>query len=327
MGSISKKEKEMKKKFRDFEDAREFVRALNLKGQKEWIEYSKSNKRPDDIPVHPERVYKKECKGMGDWLGTGNISNIAKSKNHLSFEDAQKFVQSLNLKNQQEWKEYSKSGKRPDDIPSSPNRVYKNKGWKGYGYWLGTGRIADQEKVFRSFEEARKFVQSLNLKNQQEWKEYSKSGKRPDDIPSPPNRVYKKEWVSWGNWLGTGRIADQEKVFRSFEEARKFVQSLNLKGQKEWREYSKSNNRPDDIPSAPEQVYKNKGWSGMGDWLGTRSIATKDIQYRSLEDAKKFVRKLKLKNQKEWLDYCASGDKPDDIPANPWRTYKTWEKR
>jgi hypothetical protein len=29
------------------------------------------------------------------------------------------------------------------------------------------------------------------------------------DIPANPVRIYEKEWISWGDWLGTGRIADQ----------------------------------------------------------------------------------------------------------------------
>ena len=36
-----------------------------------------------------------------------------------------------------------------------------------------------------------------------EWNEWSKSGQRPDDIPSQPYRSYKKEWRGWRDWLGT----------------------------------------------------------------------------------------------------------------------------
>ena len=46
------------------------------------------------------------------------------------------------------------------------------------------------------------------------------------------------------------------KNFRDFESAREFVISLNLKGDDGWREYCKSGNKPDDIPAAPWQVYK-----------------------------------------------------------------------
>ena len=50
-------------------------------------------------------------------------------------------------------------------------------------------------------------------------------------------------------------------------------------------------------------------------------------QFRDFEDAREFVRKLGLKNKKEWQEYCKSGNKPDDIPSNPWDVYKEWEKK
>ena len=58
------------------------------------------------------------------------------------------------------------------------------------------------------------------------------------------------------------------KIFCSFEEAREFVRELNLKGQKEWNEYCKSGNKPDNIPANPNRTYKNKGYVNSGDWLG-----------------------------------------------------------
>ena len=83
-------------------------------------------------------------------------------------------------------------------------------------------------KKYRSFTEARKFVRKLGLKSYNDWCEYRLSSKKPKDIPTAPNTVYKNDgWVSFGDWFGTGRIADQYKEFRPFEEARKFARSLN----------------------------------------------------------------------------------------------------
>ena len=65
------------------------------------------------------------------------------------------------------------------------------------------------KKKWRTFKEARKFVRSLKLKGESEWSKYSKSGKRPDDIPGHPGRNY-KEWKGWGDFLGIGRVANQD---------------------------------------------------------------------------------------------------------------------
>jgi hypothetical protein len=315
--------KEMKK-FRDFESARDFVRSLGLQRQKEWNDYCKSGDKPDNIPAKPERTYKKEWKGTGDWLGTGRVANF--NKQYRPFKDAREFVRSLGLKGVVKWIEYCKSGNKPDDIPVKPERTYKNE-WKSYGDWLGTGRIANQNKTYRPFKEAREFVHSLNLEGTQEWFEYCKSEDKPEDIPVSPIRTYKNEWKSYGDWLGTGTIASQNKQFHPFKDARDFVRSLGLKGDREWRNYCTSGNKPDDIPSAPERIYKNKGYLDLGDWLGTGTIAPKNMEFRPFKEAREFVRKLGLKNQKEWGEYCKSGNKPDDIPTNPWNVYKEWEKK
>ena len=59
----------------------------------------------------------------------------------------------------------------------------------------------------------------------------------------------------------------------------------------------------------------------MGDWLGTGTVAFDLRQYRSFKKARAFVHRLGLKSETEWRDYCKSGKKPNDIPANPIKTY------
>ncbi len=86
------------------------------------------------------------------------------------------------------------------------------------GDWLGTGRVANQNRVYRNFEDAKRFVQSLGIKNREEWGEYCKSGRKPNDVPNKPNYVYKIDWKGWGDWLRTGRIATQNRVYSKFED-------------------------------------------------------------------------------------------------------------
>jgi len=71
-----------------------------------------------------------------------------------------------------------------------------------------------------------------------------------------------------GDWLGTGTIASFLRQYRSFDEARTFARNLGLKSQKEWKDYCRSGEKPDDIPSKPDNGYADQGWAGMGDWLG-----------------------------------------------------------
>ena len=34
------------------------------------------------------------------------------------------------------------------------------------------------------------------------WREYCKSGQKPDGVPPNPDEVYKDRWISWCDWLG-----------------------------------------------------------------------------------------------------------------------------
>lgn len=329
-----------------FKEAREFVHSLRLKSGTEWRSYCSGEidtllPKPDNIPAHADRTYAKEgWSGMGDWLGTMTVA--PKDRDFLPFEEAREFVRSLGIKSLNEWYAYSKGelsslGNRPDNIPAIPSRTYKDKGWVSYGDWFGTDEIATYKREYRTFEDARAFAQSLNLKSGTEWSMYcqgkiSSLPPKPDDIPSNPQNTYKeKGWRGMGDWLGTNRVAPQFITYLTYDEARQFVRRLGLKGSSEWRDYCKGllknkGNKPDNIPAAPNAFYKDKDWLGYGDWLGTDVIATHLRQYRPFNEARKFARSLKLKSGTEWKKYCKGElgklpSKPDDVPASPNRTY------
>jgi hypothetical protein len=77
-----------------------------------------------------------------------------------------------------------------------------------------------QNKVYRSFEEAHKYVMQLQFRSREEYSKWCKSGQKPDDIPADPAAVYKDQWKGWGDWLGTGYIIPANRTYRSFTEAR-----------------------------------------------------------------------------------------------------------
>ena len=227
-------------------------------------------------------------------------------------------------------------GPRPKDIPSNPNVIYKGKGWKSYGHWLGTGTVAPGLRVYRSFESAREFVRSLGLKSRAWWEVYVRNHLRPHlpkDIPANPSTFYRnKGWKGWGDWLGTGTMAPGFKKYRPFNLAREFARGLDLKKGKEWTAYVKGRipgkpPLPKDIPLSPYDVFKSKGWTSWGDWLGTGNVAVFLRKYRSFEPARKFAHRLGLHSQSEWQAYVqgqvpGKPPLPDDIPRDPYSHYR-----
>ena len=309
----------MRNDWRSFEDARNFVRELKIKGYKEWTEYSKSGKKPKDIPTTPRRAYKKEWEGWGDWFGTGTVAT--QDRVYRSYEDAKKFVHKLKLVNRPSWEKYARSDKKPDDIPNNPWNTYKNKGWKGMGDFLGTGTLAPKDMVFWEFTKARSYVRKLKLNGKSDWEKFCRSGKRPKQIPTAPSSTYKKDWISWGDWFGTGRVQSQLIKYRSFEDAREYVHKLNIKSSEEWRNYIKSGKKPDDIPSNANNTYRNKGWVSWGDFLGTGNVHEKN--FLPLKEAKIVARKLQkelgIRTRKDWINAHHAGKIPKNLPIDIYK--------
>jgi superfamily II DNA or RNA helicase len=121
--------------------------------------------------------------------------------------------------------------------------------------------------------------------------------------------------------------------WRPFEEAREFVHSLRLNGQKEWRDYHTGRLEnmppfPPDIPATPHAVYGKK-WKGYGYWTGTGNVHPSDVDWRPFTKARVFVRKKNISSISEWkklVTYRSNKDDaniiPNDIPAHPEVAYK-----
>jgi len=185
------------------------------------------------------------------------------------------------------------------------------------------GNIATRLRNFLPYDEAKRHVTSLDISSQESWRIYSKSGKKPIEIPGDPERFYKnKGWLSWGDWLGTKRTATRDQSFRSYKSARSYVRKLGIATFAEWREYRETSKKPLDIPSNPNRTYQHSGWKGWGDWLGTGRLATKDKTFLSYKEAQLYINSLKLENRTQWRAYIKSGNKPNNIPAEPSKVYK-----
>lgn len=292
--------------WRPFKKARNFMRSRGLKGQRDWHEFSASDRRPTDIPSNPEQHYVKDgWMGWPDFLGYEGYLVRGSCR---SFTAARRFVRRLKLANQKAWDSYCKSGKKPKDIPAAPQGVYEKKEWKGWPDWLGYDSYFQTP---RSFNQARSFVRKQGFKK---WNDFRAWENRPNDIPTAPHRVYKdKGWISFGDFLGTGTVSVLKRNFLPFKEARAVVRKQGFKREKELRAWK----RPNNIPSSPQRHYKGKGWVSLPDWMG----------YKTFRRAKIPVRKRDFKGQKEFLAWKNSKDAPSIQDDRAIAAKRGWLKR
>ena len=334
----------VKNQIKTFEEARTYARRLNCKSRYDWVLHCHvKGALPANVPPNPHEIYEEEWKSWKDFLG------LRQKVQFVPFEEARAFVRKLGLKGLKEWKAYcnwdpTDVGLKPPNIPSSPHIYYAETGWLGYGDFLGTDNTSFSSKVFRSFDSARKFARSLGLTSSAQWVEYCKGNlkgltAKPDDIPSNIAREYQGYgFQGMNDFLNTAFHREQKRLaaHRRFEEARDFVHSLKLKNLVEWNQYIKGQLKgkkklPKDVPTNPALVYKNQGWAGYGDWLGTFNVPPFMMEFKSYEEARAFARKLGLVSSTQWIDYCKGKmphlpPKPDDIPHSVARSYngKGW---
>ena len=258
----------------------------------------------------------------------------------MSFEEAKAFIQKQWIAGHEEFRKWSRSGKRPKNFPSHPEKIYEKEwtNWEDFlgtgnvyivykgerTNWrdfLGTGNVSTSKREWMSFEEAKAFIQRQGLQNSTEFQAWSKSGKRPKNFPSNPNTVYRSNWTNWRDFLGTGNVSTSKREWMSFEKAKAFIQRQGLQNSTEFQAWSKSGKRPKNFPSNPNTVYRSN-WTNWRDFLGTGNVSTNKREWMSFEEAKAFIQRQGITNQSEFHLWSKSGKRPKNFPSNPSLIYR-----
>lgn len=110
------------------------------------------------------------------------------------------------------------------------------------------------------------------------------------------------------------------KVFLSFEDAKKEVKIAGIRTRADYWSFIKRQS-PRLFPRHPSRVYSEK-WISWEDWVGKKRSAIRKNAFWSFEEARRYVRGLKIKSQKDWRKKCSS--LPTFIPHTPNTVYKEW---
>lgn len=244
------------------------------------------------------------------------------------YKVAREYVRSLRLKNQADWERYANGENlRDTNIPAKPEKVYHNRGWVDWNDWLGTREPAqfnkppptslfdntkaglwsyDESSKWMNFCEARQLVREYGFEYEEAWElfidgKFTSRKPLPDNIPGNPDQVYRfVGWKTWKDWLVH---PENQIAYSNFYRAREFVRSCRISDKGAWRDFLKGNaplikDYHFVLPLMPHLEYMDSGWKDWNDWLGT------DIEFLDLNSSRKFVHTLKLKDKKEWRDFC-----------------------
>ena len=176
---------------------------------------------------------------------------------------------------------------------------------------------------WRSFDKALKWTHKQNIKNKNDWKKLCNSKNFPKDIPKTPMHIYANELKGkgLGYWYGTNKKSNHDIVWRPFEEARGFVRKLEFQNTEEYNKWAKTDQKPQNIPTAPKRIYAE--FSTMEDWLGNKE--RKQINYLNYFEAKKWAKSKKILTGAMWQKLSSQNKIPKNIPKAPAQFYDEWE--
>ena len=272
--------------------------------------------------------------------------NLWSTKEDFKWEDykvAREYVHSLGLKNKAEWEGYVRGRNLRDaKIPGEPDNVYRNRGWVDWNDWLGirepeTLSEPPQSSLFdnakeglwshhegskwMNFHEAQRLAREYGFEYEEEWKlfiegKFTARKPLPEEVPENPDRVYRfVGWKGWKDWLVH---PENQIAYTGFFRAREFVRSCRIPDKEAWRGFLEENDPlimeyRFVLPLRPHLEYMDSGWQDWNDWLGT------DIGFLDFRSSRKFAHTLKLKDKKEWSDFCNGR-----LPHKPRKSQKLY---
>ena len=205
---------------------------------------------------------------------------------------------------------YMRWRKAHSDMPSRPKEFYAEH-WRGWGHFLGTGRLRNGEQQFLSWDQAVLKVRSAGILLREKYEKW-----RVDhpDMPSRPQDVYAEHWQNWGHFLGTeGRLRNREH-FLSWDQAVLKVRATGVSSNRGYRQWRKAH---PDMPSMPDQVYA-KHWQNWGHFLGTGRVRGRREQFLPWDQA---VLKARAAGVSSKLKYKEWRKAHPDMPSRPYEVY------
>lgn len=159
-----------------------------------------------------------------------------------------------------------------------------------------------------SYEDAQKLVRQHLISSVKEYEQFRKSCPNiKKSLPSAPSQFYKDKWVNWSTFL----IDDEQITSTPLCELKKIAETMGIKSPEQWHECVKNNQI--DAPVFVNQVEGFKSWK----WF----FGEEDVVYMPFKTLVVYTRKLKLRTQLDWRNWCKEYEKPESIPYDLRKHY------
>ena len=179
-----------------YEEASRWAQEQKIVSVKQWRKYIKQGLLPIDIPSAPDQVYE-EFKSNNGWYG---FLGKKSPEPFWTYTKVSKWAQNEKIKSQSDWRKRCHKG-LPSGIPADPNRTFSkeftiNNGWYGF---LAKKRPSEN---FCTYKEASLWAQIKGITSRQQWYEMRRKEKFPPEIPSSPDKAYRKDFETNNGWYG-----------------------------------------------------------------------------------------------------------------------------
>jgi hypothetical protein len=181
---------------------------------------------------------------------------------------------------------------------------------------------------YMTFDDARKYVRKLKLRNQKEWNNWIK--RNSIRIPSNPNVYYKNEWKSLSDWLGSGTESFNNREYHDYDHCKSLVKNMKFKNRSEFYFFVKNTNSDKKIPNRPDHVYKKQNkWENWQSFLSISKTPPrqKSKLFITYNEAKSFIHDFNFEHHSEYLNYIENNNieflpkRPDYVYRDDWKGY------
>lgn len=236
----------------------------------------------------------------------------------VDYKQARRYVKTLKIKTKRQWADHVRSGRKPDSIPARPDHVYKKSGdWISWVKFFDKFDYRSKHRKFRTYEECKKYAQSLKLPNGKVWNKLYKQRKIPLDIPCNVRQTFKDEFEGWGEFLGNGIVSVNKAKdhYLSLEEIRKILKANNITNTNQYINFLRKHKEYKyKMPFVPSRAFEEvNSWT---DFFGFKPIRSKK-NYVSFEEAQQWAKEHGIKSATQWNEI----ELPKNIPRTPNKVY------